>query len=95
MSGAEFFCDRLEVSWEGAPKQGESFTWRGKEYEIRTILTSWRKWRTPATVIHKTWRTRRHQNFYHIRTQTDETFEIFLDRANKAKPRWFLLKRLS
>ncbi|KPJ63408.1 MAG: hypothetical protein AMS15_00550 [Planctomycetes bacterium DG_23] len=93
--GAEFFCEKLKVSWQGAPQEGETFTWRGKEYEIRTVLTSWREWRTPATVAHKSWRTRRHRNFYHIRTHSGETFEIFLDRTNKAKPEWFLRKRLS
>jgi hypothetical protein len=95
LSDTEFFCEKIKVSWDGAPQEGDSFTWRGQEYQIRTILTSWRKWRTPETVSHKTWRTRRHQNFYHIRTQTGETFEIFLDRTNKANPEWFLRKRLS
>jgi len=70
--------------------------WRGRPYATAEIERAWQDHGHPAGVKKPSWRTRRHRNYFEIRTTTAERFRIYLDRGTKREaPRvWVLERRL-
>jgi hypothetical protein len=87
-----FLGEVVEVEYDEEDMHPRSFLWRGRRYTISEILASWQDWGFSETgPKRKTWRTRRHQNHYVVRTDAGE-FELYLDRA-LGKRNWILLKK--
>lgn len=74
-----------------------AFQWRGRECRIEKILKAWQDWGFGAAApAKKTWRLRRHRNFYQIRTAEGDEYEMYLDRGAKGeKESWVLLRQVS
>ena len=71
-----------------------SFRWRDEEFQVETILAQHQDWRFPAGAPKKrTWRLRRHRNYYTVRTTNGRVFEIYFDRG-AATPQWILYREL-
>lgn len=89
-----FICEKIEVIYDQENFTIKSFTWKGKEYKIIEILSTWQDWKFPSSLAGKhTWLQRWHRNYFVIKTDTNEVFEIYLDRKG-GKREWILLKKL-
>lgn len=89
----DFIGEVIDVECEGEVKLPVRFRWRGREYRITKILTSWQDYAMPKGVRKKLFTMRHHRNYYHVETESGERFEIYLDRGAK-QPDWVLLKDL-
>ena len=84
----EFIDDKIEVHFEKQPGPPSSFIWRGAQYQIvetkdkRLFLDFQDLW----------WR-RRHRDYYVVKTDTGEVFEIYRHRG-PGKRYWVLYKKL-
>ncbi|MBI5869022.1 MAG: hypothetical protein HZB43_12180 [candidate division Zixibacteria bacterium] len=91
----QFISEQIRVATDGEIKQPVSFVWKGTEYQVTEILLSWFDWGFPPGASQRDWRTRRHRNYYRVRTNTGELFELYLDRATPSgNSEWFLYQRL-
>ncbi len=90
----EFIGEPIQLTCEGEPARPAEFAWRGQDYRVDRILASWQDAGFAESAPRKrTWRLRRHRNYYHVRTTSGEHFEVYLDRA-AGRRRWILSKRL-
>lgn len=91
----QFISEQIRVTTDGEIKQPISFAWKGTEYRVTEILLSWFDWGFPPGASQRDWRTRRHRNYYRVRTSSGEVFEIYLDRATPSgSSEWYLYQRL-
>jgi hypothetical protein len=91
----QFIGTKIKVETQGEIRKPASFTWDKVEYQIREILVSWFDWGFPAGAKQKDWRSRRHRNYFRVRTKSDELFEIYLDRATPSgATEWYLFQKL-
>jgi hypothetical protein len=74
-----------------------SFSWSGREYDIREIIAVWPDWGFSAGAPkRKDWRQRRHRNCYRVETTDGSVFEIYHDRGLKPEGgKWILRAQLS
>lgn len=85
----EFIGDEIEMSFAKKPGPPTSFIWRGKQYEIaeakkvRRILD-----------FRKPWWQRRHRDYYVVKAQTGEVFEMYFHRG-PGRRYWVLYKKLN
>lgn len=89
----DFIGDVIDMECTGEVKRPERFRWRGREYRIVKILANWQDYSMPPGVKKRTFKMRRHRNYYHVETDTGDRFEIYFDRGVK-QPDWVLLKEL-
>ncbi|MHC4248024.1 MAG: DUF6504 family protein [Planctomycetota bacterium] len=92
----EFVGERIDVA-EGSGVEGPlRFTWRGREYVTEELERVWQDRGQPSGLARPSWRTRRHRNYFEVRTASGERFRVYLDRGTKADaPRvWVLERRL-
>jgi hypothetical protein len=88
------YSEEIEVECEGGVARPVVFTWRGQVFHIEKILRGWQDFRFPAGAPRKkTWRLRRHRNYFAVRTAEGRTFEIYLDRGS-AGPTWVLYREI-
>ena len=88
------YSEVIEVESEGEPRRPVRFTWRGETFVIERILLTWPDYRFPSGAPRKkTWRLRRHRNYFAVRTDTGRTFEIYLDRKGPS-PTWVLYREI-
>ena len=95
-----FIGEQIEVQMVGEPvKVPVSFRWYGSDYHIAEVLASWADFgygQTPPRRPH--WWQRRHRNYYRVKTDTGETFEIYYDRGTRAshpeRRKWYLFRRI-
>jgi len=86
---AEFIGDEISVRFSKKPGPPTSFVWCKTEYGIaevkgiRRVLDFRRPW----------WR-RRHRDYYVVRTDTGETFEMYFHRG-PGRRYWVLSRRLA
>lgn len=91
----EFICERIKVNYNPQGFGIESFIWRGKEYIIKEIISSWQDWKFSNALSGKrTWLQRHHRNYFVVKTDTNEVFELYLDRKGNKRD-WILLKKIS
>ncbi len=91
----QFISEQIRVTTDGEIKQPVSFIWKGTEYQVTEIILSWFDWGFPPGASQRDWRTRRHRNYYRVRTSSGELFELYLDRATPSgNSEWFLYQRL-
>jgi len=91
----EFIDEPIRVESEARTRQPKSFAWRGAQYVVAEVVQAWQDWRVPEFAAHaRGWLHRRHRNCFVVRTTSDETFELYLDRGF-GKRDWVLLKKIT
>ena len=92
----QFISEQIRVMTDGEIKQPVAFFWKGKEYRVVEVMLSWFDWGFPPGATQRDWRTRRHRNYYRVRTDANEVFEIYMDRATPSgDAAWYLFQRLN
>jgi hypothetical protein len=84
----EFIDDEIKVQFVKKPGPPPSFIWRGMEYKIAEIKDMRR-----VLDFREAWWQRRHRDYYMVKTDTGETFEIYFHRG-PGRRYWVLYKRL-
>ena len=88
------YSEKIEVECKGEVPVPVAFTWRDQVFHIEKILRSWQDFRFPAGAPRKkTWRLRRHRNYFAVRTAEGRTFEIYLDREATERT-WVLYREI-
>ena len=96
----QFFGREVEVTTGGEVKVPVSFRIDDREYVISEIIDDWQDYGFgPADARRKRrWWQRRHRNYYRVKTEGGEVFEIYHDRGTSQKhperKKWFLHRRL-
>jgi poly(3-hydroxybutyrate) depolymerase len=69
-----------------------AFDWNGKTYSVQSILKQWHDYDHSPLSPKRDWRSRRHRNYFQVRTESGECFELYCDRGTKlgAMKRWVL-----
>ncbi len=83
-----FIDEEIEVFFEKKPGLPIGFRWRDKEYKIIKILDFQRR-----LDFRKPWWGRRHRDFYVVKTNTRQIFEIYFHRSI-GKRYWILYKEI-
>jgi hypothetical protein len=92
---SRFIDEPIEVALHGDVREPESFVWRGARHEVRELVHAWSDWGFSEGAGQRNWRTRRHRNYFRVRTTEGRVFEIYLDRgARPGSHNWFLLQEL-
>ncbi|MCX7795615.1 MAG: DUF6504 family protein [bacterium] len=87
-----FICEKIEVIYDRENLTIKGFIWRNREYKVLEILSAWQDWKFPSSLSGKrTWLQRHHRNYFVVKTDTSEVFQIYLDRKGN-KREWILLK---
>ncbi len=80
----KFISREIEVTRSEQDGSPTSFTWDGVNYTIREIIATWQDWGFSAGApSRKTWRMRRHRNFYQVATDDGAVYELYFDRGVK------------
>jgi len=90
-----FIGEKISVDVTGTVKQPTRFTWRGVDYEIVEIIQNWQDWGFSAGAQSRNWMTRRHRNYFRVRTGSGEIFELYLDRSDAPDSGWYLYQQLN
>ena len=92
---AQFIGEKITVNTAGTVKEPVAFRWRGHDYHVAAILASWFDWGFSQGAKQKDWRTRRHRNYFRVRADSGEVFEIYLDRGTTSGVgEWYLYQML-
>lgn len=90
-----FIDEKIDVTVDGEIKQPREFIWRGRTYTVANVLHSWQDWGFAKGAVQRNWRTRRHRNYFRVRTEDGEVFELYLDRGTKpGRDVWYLYQQL-
>lgn len=90
-----FIDDRIDVELEGTVRRPKALVWRGARMVVAEVLHAWSDWGFSVAATQRNWRTRRHRNYFRIRTDSGRIFEIYLDRGTKpGREAWFLFQEL-
>lgn len=91
----EFISQPIEVLFKEKPGPPVAFVWQGQTIEIVQILEQWQDWHHGAThPIARSWRTRRHRNYYRVKAGDGHVYEIYLDRSRLNRLQWYLYRRI-
>ena len=92
----KFIGQKINVTTDGAIKEPQSFTWENRDYEVAEILLAWMDWGFPQGSTQRDWRSRRHRNYYRVRTDSGQIFEIYHDRGpTGGGGAWYLFQQLT
>lgn len=93
----KFISQEIEVTRDEETGDPTAFVWEGRHYPIREIIAFWPDWGFSAGAPkRKSWRMRRHRNFYRVETDDGSVFELYHDRGLKAEGgSWILHMQLS
>ena len=90
-----FIDEPVEVELSGEIPQPVSFRWRGQDYTVLEVLQTWSDWHFGEGSHRRSWRNRRHRNYFRVRTAQGQ-FELYLDRAaTVSSDRWILYQELA
>ena len=96
----QFFGREIQVSTRGEVKKPIAFKLDDREYIIAEIVREWQDHGFGPTAAGRRnrWWQRRHRNYYLVKTEEGELFEIYFDRgANLKHPelrKWFVHRQL-
>ena len=85
---SEFIGEEVQVHFAQKPGPPTWFEWRGKEYRIEEVEQQWL-----ALDLRQRWWQRRHRDYYLVRCDTGERFELYFNRGPGRKY-WVLRKRV-
>jgi hypothetical protein len=93
-----YFGRQIEVATGGDVRAPVSFHLDGREHVIVEVLESWPDYGFSHSETNKTWRTRRHRNYFRVKTGDGDIYEIYYDRGTNLKhpefKKWFLTQKL-
>ena len=95
-SNTKLIEERIEVGVEARPsglQEPAFFTWRGRRYEVRRIVSAWVDKGFAAGEVTRRWWRRRHRNYYRVQADDGQVYEIYLDRGG-SKRDWYLARVL-
>jgi len=88
-SGPLFIDEKIEVRFAQKPGLPTSFIWRAREYRIVEVESQYRR-----LDFKRAWWSRRHRDYYRVRTDTGQTFEIYYHRG-PGKRYWVLYREIA
>ena len=91
---ADFLGERIEVEKDKTSPRPVSFKWRGQVHVVAEVLEEWVDvgfGRIPPGS--RRWYNRRHRRYFVIRDSAGDTFEIYLDYADRSNQTWWLVAR--
>jgi len=93
----EFISRDISVTRDKKTGRPVSFRWDNRTYTVKEIIAVWPDWGFPAgSPRRKTWRMRRHRNYYRVETEGGEIFELYHDRGIKGDSNtWILQARIT
>ena len=86
MALPRFISEEIEVKLSESPGLPESIVWRGREYRVVEIEGIRR-----FVDLKKPWWRRRHRDYFLVKVDTGETFEIYFHRG-PGRQYWVLFK---
>jgi hypothetical protein len=95
----QFFSKEIEVTLGGEFRAPLSFRLGTEEYVISDILETWSDYGFGLSPLRRgRWWQRRHRNYYRVKTNQGEVFEIYYDRGTSLEhpeqKKWFLSRQL-
>jgi len=96
-SAGSFISEEISVTRDERQGHPVSFRWKGIEYSVGEVIACWQDWGfAGGAPARKTWRMRRHRNYYRVETTDGAVFELYHDRGIKITGgKWYLHSRLS
>ncbi len=92
---AQFISRSILV--EPSPNGGgepAAFTVDGETYRVLEIQSAWQDWGFGGThPAARTWRTRRHRNYYRVLCDDGHAYEVYLDRSS-GRREWYVYRRV-
>lgn len=88
MTRPRFIAEEVEVRFAEKPGPPSSFIWKSTEYKIMEILSARRQ-----IDRRRAWWRRRHRDYYLVRTDTGQIFELYFHRGY-GRRYWVLYKEL-
>ena len=85
---SDFIDEEVIVNFAKRPGPPTSFTWRGVEHRIAEVLQH-----RLALDFDRRWWQRKHRDYYVVRTETGEVFQLYFHRG-PGQRYWVLHKRL-
>lgn len=94
----QFIGKEIKVAVEGEVQSPVSFRLDGREYKITEIINEWSDHGFGKSVTGKRkWWQRHHRNYYRVKTDSVDIFEIYFDRGvNNRYPerrKWFASRK--
>ncbi len=90
----EFIGKPIEVEVAQPGSEPAWLVMDGHRLKVDEVLCSWQDYgfggAHPAA---RTWRTRRHRNYYRVRCEDGHTYDIYLDRGSHRR-QWHLYRRV-
>jgi len=83
---SRFIDEEIEVRFAQKPGPPTSFLWRGQEYGIVEVEMAYRR-----LDFKRAWWQRRHRDYYRVKTETGQAFEIYFNRG-PGKQYWVLYR---
>lgn len=92
----KFISQEIAVARNESSGDPISFEWSDRKYIISEIIAAWPDWGFSAGAPkRKSWRMRRHRNFYRVETDNGDVFELYHDRGLKLEGgKWILHTQL-
>ena len=84
----EFIGEKVEVRFDKKPGPPSSFVWRGEEHRVIEVRSMRR-----VLDVRNPWWQRRHRDYYQVRTDAGDMFELYLHRG-PGRRYWVLYRRL-
>ena len=84
----QFIGDEIVVQFLKKPGPPTSFIWRNTEYQVAEVRSVRR-----VLDFQRSWWRRRHRDYYVVKTDTGETFELYFNRG-PGRRYWVLYRRL-
>lgn len=90
-----FISEQIEVEQSPTSPRPVRFWWRGQCHDVAEVISvrvDGGHGDLPARS--RRWFTRRHRRYYTVKDTDGNTFELYLDYANRARKVWQLVKQL-
>lgn len=88
-----FVGEPVSVEPAGAVGPPETFIWKDQTYEVQEILHTWSDWGFGEGSHTRSWRNRRHRNYFQVRTSQGD-FELYVDRGVRGERSIWILSRI-
>ncbi|HBK59607.1 MAG TPA: hypothetical protein DDZ84_02285 [Firmicutes bacterium] len=89
-----FIGKPAEVECSAGSTTPTAFAWNDTEMQVVKIVAEWQDFGFGgAHPIARTWRTRRHRNYYRILCSDGHTYEIYLDRGS-GRREWHVYRQV-
>ncbi|MCR4425376.1 MAG: DUF6504 family protein [Firmicutes bacterium] len=91
---SEFVGKPVKVSTDAEGARPLAFVCEGRIVAVREVLSEWQDWGFGGThPAARSWRTRRHRNYFRLLGEDGKVYEIYLDRGGRAR-KWYLYRVL-